>query len=95
MWRFVDGAKTAGELYGRALVVIAAEQYASRLVRRVSAACPLGGPLTRTMPPRLWPSWPAHTCRRACGASRRPSRECIERLLLFSHSRRKPTETMR
>jgi hypothetical protein len=32
LWRFVDGAKTAGELYGRALVVIAAEQYASRLV---------------------------------------------------------------
>jgi hypothetical protein len=32
MPRFIDGAKTAGELYGRALVVIAAEQYASRLV---------------------------------------------------------------
>jgi ParB/RepB/Spo0J family partition protein len=32
MWKFLDGAKTAGELYGRALVVIAAEQYASRLV---------------------------------------------------------------
>jgi hypothetical protein len=32
MWKFVDGGKTAGELYGRALVVIAAEQYASRLV---------------------------------------------------------------
>jgi hypothetical protein len=32
LWRFVDGAKTPGELYGRALVVIAAQQYASRLV---------------------------------------------------------------
>jgi hypothetical protein len=32
IWRFLDGAKTAGELYGRALVVIAAEQYATRLV---------------------------------------------------------------
>jgi hypothetical protein len=32
MWKFVEGAKTAGELYGRALVVIAAEHYASRLV---------------------------------------------------------------
>src|SRR5437764_10938888 len=32
LWTFVDGAKTAGELYGRALVVICAEQYASRLV---------------------------------------------------------------
>lgn len=32
LWKFVDGAKTAGELYGRALVVIAAEHYASQLV---------------------------------------------------------------
>jgi ParB/RepB/Spo0J family partition protein len=32
LWKFVDGAKTAGDLYGRALVVIAAEQYACRLV---------------------------------------------------------------
>jgi hypothetical protein len=32
LWKFIDGAKTAGELYGRAVVVIAAEQYASRLV---------------------------------------------------------------
>jgi ParB/RepB/Spo0J family partition protein len=32
LWKFVDGAKSAGELYGRALVVIAAEQYAARLV---------------------------------------------------------------
>ena len=30
--KYIDGAKTAGELYGRALVVIAAEQYATRLV---------------------------------------------------------------
>ena len=32
LWKFLDGAKTAGELYGRALVVIAADQYATRLV---------------------------------------------------------------
>ena len=32
LWRYLEGAKTASELYGRALVVIAAEQYASRLV---------------------------------------------------------------
>ena len=32
LWKFIDGAKTAGELYGRALAVIAAEQYACRLV---------------------------------------------------------------
>jgi ParB/RepB/Spo0J family partition protein len=32
LWRFVDGAKSAGELYGRALVVFAAQHYASQLV---------------------------------------------------------------
>jgi hypothetical protein len=32
LWRFVDGAKTAGELCGRALVVFAAQHYASQLV---------------------------------------------------------------
>jgi hypothetical protein len=32
LWRYIDAAKTAGELYGRALVVIAAQQHASRLV---------------------------------------------------------------
>jgi len=31
-WKFIDGARTAGDLYGRALVVIAAQQHASRLV---------------------------------------------------------------
>ena len=31
-WRFIDGARGAAGLYGRALVVIAAEQTASRLV---------------------------------------------------------------
>ena len=38
LWKFVDGAKTAGELYGRALVVIAAEQHATRLVVPVEPA---------------------------------------------------------
>ena len=32
LWKFVDGARSAGELYGRGLVVIVAEPYASRLV---------------------------------------------------------------
>ena len=46
LWAFVDGAKTAGELYGRALVVIAAEQYASRLVV----------PSSQRMPATRWSS---------------------------------------
>ena len=32
VWAFLDGATTAGELYGRALVVIAADRYAQRMV---------------------------------------------------------------
>jgi ParB/RepB/Spo0J family partition protein len=40
LWKFIDGAKTAAELYGRALVVIAAEQHASRLVINGSQRTP-------------------------------------------------------
>ena len=40
LWKFLDAAKTAGELYGRALVVIAAEQYAARLVVPASQRMP-------------------------------------------------------
>jgi hypothetical protein len=32
LWRFVDGAKNAGELYGRVMVVFAAQHYAQQLV---------------------------------------------------------------
>jgi hypothetical protein len=42
----VDGAKTPGELYGRALVVIAAEQHATRLVV----------PSSQRMPATRWSS---------------------------------------
>src|SRR5215207_2332136 len=46
LWKFVDGARTAGELYGRALVVIAAEQHATRLVV----------PSSQRMPATRWSS---------------------------------------
>jgi ParB/RepB/Spo0J family partition protein len=46
LWKYLDGGKTAGELYGRALVVIAAEQYASRLVV----------PSSQRMPATRWSS---------------------------------------
>jgi len=32
LWRFIDGARNAGELYGRVLVVFAAQAYANQLV---------------------------------------------------------------
>lgn len=47
LWKYLDGARSASELYGRALVVIAAEQYASRLVVP-------GSQQTRPL------SWPSH-----------------------------------
>jgi ParB/RepB/Spo0J family partition protein len=46
LWKYIDGAKTAGELYGRALVVIAADQYATRLVV----------PSSQRMPATRWSS---------------------------------------
>jgi ParB/RepB/Spo0J family partition protein len=46
LWKYLDGARSAGELYGRALVVIAAEQYASRLVV----------PTSQQSKPLIWPS---------------------------------------
>ncbi|HEX4344689.1 MAG TPA: hypothetical protein VHZ31_03915 [Solirubrobacteraceae bacterium] len=47
LWRFVDGAKSAGELYGRVLVVFAAEHYASQLVLPASKRRPSALPASR------------------------------------------------
>jgi hypothetical protein len=43
LWKYIDGARSAGDLYGRTLVVIAAEQYASRLVVPASQQHPTIG----------------------------------------------------
>jgi len=53
LWRYVDAAKTGGELYGRAIVVIATEQYAARMVLP-AASGPTGstGGRTTTSPPK-------------------------------------------
>jgi ParB/RepB/Spo0J family partition protein len=40
LWEFVDGAKTAGELYGRVLVVFAAQHYANQLALPTSQRRP-------------------------------------------------------
>lgn len=40
LWKFVDGAGNAGELYGRVLVVFAAQHYAQQLVLAASKRCP-------------------------------------------------------
>jgi ParB/RepB/Spo0J family partition protein len=45
LWTFVDGAKTAGELYGRVLVVFASQHYAQQIVlaqsKRRNSALPV------------------------------------------------------
>jgi hypothetical protein len=53
LWKFIDGAKTAGELYGRALVVIAAEQHACRLVV----------PSSQQFGAKRWPSHKDHAAK--------------------------------
>jgi hypothetical protein len=53
MWKFIDAAKIAGELYGRALVVIAAEQHANRLVVAGSQRTPAS----------RWPSHKDHAAK--------------------------------
>jgi ParB/RepB/Spo0J family partition protein len=62
LWKFIDGAKTANELYGRALVVIAAEQHASRLVVNGSQRTPAS----------RWPSHKDHAIK-ALGKLCRPA----------------------
>jgi ParB/RepB/Spo0J family partition protein len=63
LWKFVDAAKTASELYGRALMVIAAERTPrGSSSRRASGCPPPAGARTRTSPPRRSRSSPARTC---------------------------------
>jgi hypothetical protein len=76
LWKFIDGAKTAAELYGRALVVIAAEQHASRLV--------LNG--SQRTPATRWPSHKDHAakalrklCRPAIPAAMTQLERAVER----------------
>jgi ParB/RepB/Spo0J family partition protein len=47
LWSFIDGAKSAGELYGRVLVVFAAQHYAQNLVLPASQRRPSVLPRTR------------------------------------------------
>jgi hypothetical protein len=47
LWKFVDGAKNAGELYGRVLVVFASQHYAQNLVLPTSQRRPSVLPRTR------------------------------------------------
>jgi hypothetical protein len=50
LWKWLDSSKSAGDLYGRCIVVLAAEQYASRLVV----------PSSQQYPPIRWGSHKDH-----------------------------------
>ena len=79
LWKFIDGAKTAGELYGRALVVIAAEQYASRLVL----------PGSQRSHPTRWPSHKdkaAKALRKLAGPHLPASLRALQRAVERAHS---------
>jgi hypothetical protein len=79
LWKFVDGARTAGELYGRALVVIAAEQHATRLVL----------PASQRMPATRWSSHKdlaAKALRRLAGPHVPASLTKLEQAVRRAHS---------
>ena len=86
LWKFVDGAKTAGELYGRALVVFACQHYANQLAlptsQRRGSVLPSSHrdtarkafeKLTKQGCPPATASWPARSsARRASTATGSP-----------------------
>ena len=85
LWKFVDGAKTAGELYGRALVVIAAEQHACRLVV----------PQSQRMPATHWSSHKEHAAKalaKLAGPHVPTSLKKLERAIERAHSDRYSTQ---
>jgi hypothetical protein len=76
LWKYIDGGKTAGELYGRALVVIAAEQYASRLVVPTSQ---------RTHPTRWASHLAAKALRKLAGPHLPASLKQLEQAIARAH----------
>jgi len=79
LWKFIDGATTPGELYGHALVVIAAEQHATRLVV----------PSSQRMPAIRWSSHKdiaAKALRKLAGPHVPASLTKLERAVKRAHS---------
>ncbi len=86
LWKFIDGAKTPGELYGRALVAIAAEQHATRLVV----------PSSQRMPAIRWSSHKdiaAKALRKLAGPHVPASLTKLERAVKRAHSAYDEAET--
>ena len=61
LWKYIDAAKTAGKLYGHALVVIAAEETPPGSSCRQASECPAARVRTRTSRRRRSRSSPART----------------------------------
>ena len=86
LWKFIDGAETAGELYGRALVVIAGEQHAARLVV----------PASQRMPATRWSSHKdiaAKALRKLAGPHIPTSLTRVEQAVKRAHAAYDKTET--
>jgi ParB/RepB/Spo0J family partition protein len=85
LWKYLDGARSVGDLYGRALVVIAAEQYASRLVVPASQ---------QTKPL----SWPSHkdiarkTLTKLAGSHLAPTLKALEKAVAKAEREHKEAE---
>jgi hypothetical protein len=87
LWTFIDAAKTAGELYGRALVVIAAAQHATRLV----------APASQRMPATRWSSHKdlaAKALRKLAGPHIPTALTKLEQAVERAHAAYEKTETV-
>ena len=88
LWKFIDAARTAGELYGRALVVIAAEQHASRLVV----------PSSQQHPPIRWSSHKDHARKalvKLAGPHLPATLKQVEKAVAKAHSEQEEATTSR
>jgi hypothetical protein len=87
LWTFIDAAKTAGELHGRALVVIAAAQHATRLV----------APASQRMPATRWSSHKdlaAKALRKLAGPHIPTALTKLEQAVERAHAAYEKTETV-
>jgi hypothetical protein len=85
IWKFLDGAQTTGELYGRVLVVIAAEESASRVVppvshRRIAASGPRGRTRRKALRELAGPRPPASLTAPERASKRAHAAQAVEQL---------------
>lgn len=88
LWRFIDGGRSAGEVLGRGLVVIAAEQYACRLVV----------PTSQRSHPTAWASHKNHAAKalaKLAGPHLPASLRQLEKAIARAHAHAQTTTSSR